>query len=236
MKIEVITSFNKEYYDTIGHECVETWLKYWPKDLALTCYVEEFTLPEQARICQIPFTELGFEYWLFMRNTERDRVKIFAKKAYSIIHAFEHSTADRIVWLDADVITEKQLPLKVLQGLCLNDTLATFMGVTHDGQWFSAETGIFVVNTQHPEFRAFAARYREYYDRRIKDGIRRFYDGEVFGAVVKEFEGRAKFNDLCAGLEKNYKTPLKHTVLGPYLHHYKAKHSKDEFAKKKETK
>lgn len=231
MKIEVITSFNQAYYDTIGYRAVETWLDYWPGELTLTCYVENFSLPEQPRIKQIPFSELGFEYWLFMRNTERDRVKIFAKKAYSIIHAFEHSDADRIVWLDADVLTEREIPIKVLKSLCLDDTLATFMGVTHDDQWFSAETGIFIVNTTHPKFKEFAARYREYYDRRIKDNIRRFYDGEVFGAVVKEFEGQAKFNDLCIGLEKNYKTPLKHTILGPYLHHYKAKHSKDEFAK-----
>ena len=235
MKIEVITSFNRAYYDLIGKSAVESWLAYWPQELGLTCYVEEFTLPEQDRIRQIPFTELGFEYWLFMRNTERDRVKIFAKKAYSIIHAFEHSTADRIVWLDADVITEKAIPLKTVQRLCPDDTLATFMGVTHDDKWFSAETGVFVVNRNHPEFKAFAARYREYYDRRIKDNIRRFYDGEVFGAVIKEFEPQAKFNDLCSDLKKNYKTPLKHTVLGPFLHHYKAKHSKDDFARQDET-
>lgn len=236
MKIEVITSFNQEYYDVIGHKAVETWLEYWPKELVLTCYVEEFALLEQPRIKQIPFSELGFEYWLFMRNTERDRVKIFAKKAYSIIHAFEHSDADRIIWVDADVLTERAIPVDVLTSLCLDNTLATFMGVTHDDKWFSAETGIFIVNTKHPEFQAFAARYREYYDRRIKDNIRRFYDGEVFGAVVKEFEDRAKFNDLCSSFEKGYKTPLKHTILGPYLHHYKAKHSKDEFAKNKDTK
>lgn len=235
VKTEVITSFNQGYYDTIGHECVETWLKYWPTELELTCYVEEFDMPARPRTRQIPFTELGFEYWLFMRNTEKDRVKIFAKKAYSIIHAFEHSTADRIVWLDADVISQAPLPLKILQAITPADTLATFMGVKHD-DWFSAETGIFVVNTQHPEFKAFAARYREYYDQRIKDNIRRFYDGEVFGAVVKEFEPRAKFNDLCKAFDKGYKTPLKHTVLGPYLHHYKAKHSKDEFVKNKDTK
>lgn len=236
MKIEVITSFNQAYYDTIGHKAVETWLEYWPKELTLTCYVEEFELPLQSRIKQIPFSELGFEYWLFMRNTERDRVKIFAKKAYSIIHAFEHSDADRIIWLDADVISEAPIPLKILQAITPSNTLATFMGVTHEDKWFSAETGVFIVNTCHPEFKAFAARYREYYDRRIKDNLRRFYDGEVFGAVVKEFEPRAKFNDLCADFKKGYKTPLKHTVLGPYLHHYKAKHSKDEFANNGDTK
>jgi hypothetical protein len=40
MNIEVITSFNQNYYDLIGKDSVDSWLKYWPKELSLTCYVE----------------------------------------------------------------------------------------------------------------------------------------------------------------------------------------------------
>ena len=50
MNIEIITSFNQRYYDLIGKDCVDTWLKYWPKELTLTCYVEEFRLPEHPRL------------------------------------------------------------------------------------------------------------------------------------------------------------------------------------------
>jgi len=228
VNIEVITSFDKKYYDTIGHACVKTWLEKWPSNMTLTCYVEKFSLAPNSRLQQIPFVALGQSYVDFQHSSEKDRVKTFAKKAYSVIHAMENSTADRIIWLDADVVTQETVPVSLLEQLCPDDTLATFMGVQHD-EWFSAETGIFVVNPTHPEFKSFAARYREYYDTHKSDNIRRFYDGEVFGAVVKEFESRAKLNDLCAGFAKAYKTPLKHTELGPYLHHYKAKHSKHEF-------
>jgi len=230
VNIEVITSFDKKYYEKIGHACVKSWLDNWPTNLTLTCYVEGFALAANPRLNQIPFVALGQDYIAFQASDEKDRVKTFAKKAYSVIHAMENSTADRIVWLDADVITQDTITTEFLELLCPNDTLATFMGVKHEA-WFSAETGIFVLNTHHPEFKAFAARYKEYYTTHKKDNIRRFYDGEVFGAVAKEFESRAKLNDLCADFKKEYKTPLKHTILGPYLHHHKSKHAKDDFVR-----
>lgn len=228
VNIEVITSFDRKYYEAIGHACVNSWLSKWPSHMTLTCYVEGFSLPPNTRLRQIPFVALGQSYVDFQKSDEKDRVKTFAKKAYSVIHAMENSTADRIVWLDADVVTQDTVTTQLLESLCPDDTLAMYMGVKHD-EWFSAETGVFVLNTGHPEFKAFSARYREYYDTHKKDNIRRFYDGEVFGAVAKEFEARAKLNNLCAEFKKEYKTPLKHTVLGPYLHHHKSKHAKADF-------
>jgi hypothetical protein len=231
MNIEVITSFDQTYYDMIGYACVDTWLQYWPEDLNLTCYVENMALPENQRLRQISFEKLGTSYVQFQQSDESDRVKTFAKKAYSVIHAFEHSTADLIVWLDADVVTKQSLPKEILESLCSNQQLAAYMAVDHDG-WYSAETGIFAVNTRHPEFKKFASRYRERYDNHIKSDLRRFYDGEVFGAVAKEFRAlpyQAEMNDLCGNFTKSYKTPLKHTKLGMYLHHHKSKHAKADF-------
>lgn len=232
VKIEVITSFDQTYYDKIGHACVETWLKHWPTNLNLTCYVEEFRLPEQARIQQVEFTELGEGYRAFQQSPNfKDRVKTFAKKAYSVIHAMEHSTADRIIWLDADVLTTADIGRPTLENLCPDNTLATYMQVYHEKEdrvWVSAETGVFVINTQHQEFQSFSRRYRQYYDEHITENLRRFYDGEVFGAVANEFKFYVR--DLCADFKKRYKTPLRHTILGPYLNHYKSKGNKDNFS------
>lgn len=230
MNIEVITSFDQRYYDMIGHACVKSWLEYWPEDLTLTCYVENMSLPAQPRIRQIPFSELGSSYEQFQQSEENDRTKTFAKKAYSVMHAFENSTADLIIWVDADVITKQNVPTELLASLCSEKQLAAFMSVDHDG-WFSAETGIFAVNTRHPDFKKFALRYRERYDNHIKHDLRRFYDGEVFGAVVQEFSRtpyNAEMNDLCVNIKG--RTPLKFTELGVYLSHHKSKHAKADFA------
>ena len=240
VKIVAITSFDQHYYNTIGRECVATWLQYWPADCDLVCYTEEFDFDtDDTRIQKISFDQLPPEYFDFQASTQGDRVKTFAKKAYSIIHAFENITADRIVWVDADVVSKAMLPHAVLEQLCPEDTLATFMGVWHNMDRddpnselkFSGETGVFVVNPSHPGFAEFAARYRQYYDQRLSENLRRFYDGEVFGAVVKELEHKYKFRDLVAELKKAYNSPLKHTKLGQYLVHYKSKHSKDDFVR-----
>lgn len=237
MKIEVITSFNKHYYDLIGKDCVSTWLEHWPKDMKLTCYVEEFELPKNDRIIQIPFTELGQGYLDFQASNENDRVKIFAKKAYSVIHAMVNSPADLVIWVDADVITKQSISKEFLESLCPRDTLSTFMGVWHhmirgepnSPAVFSAETGFFILNKTHQDFLTFLTKYEYYYSEHKKENLRRFYDGDVFGAVVKEMPN-TKFNDLSSTIKKNAKTPLKHTELGQYIHHFKSKGSKDNYA------
>ena len=78
--IEVITSFDKRYYDLIGKESVDSWLKYWPSDMMLTCYVEEFRLPDHPRLKQISFDQLSPSYVEFQQSSENDRVKLFSKK------------------------------------------------------------------------------------------------------------------------------------------------------------
>jgi hypothetical protein len=234
MKIEVITSFNDHYYNLIGRDSVESWLKYWPQDLTLTCYVEEFRLPDHPRIKQISFDDFKPEYYEFQSTAEK-QVKKFAKKAWSFIHAMENSTADRIVWLDADVLTTDVLPKQLLLDVLSDNVLSTHMGVTYltakdgtPGRWFVPETGFFAVNTRHSLFDDFRKEYKRHYVERDQKHLRRFYDNDVYGYVFEKL--KAPGNDLCKDFQKPYKTPLRHTILGPFLDHYKAKHSKAEFA------
>jgi len=234
MKIEVITSFNDHYYNLIGRDSVESWLKYWPQDLTLTCYVEEFRLPDHPRIKQISFDDFKPEYYEFQSTADK-QVKKFAKKAWSFIHAMENSTADRIVWLDADVLTTDVLPKQLLLDVLPNNVLSTHMGVTYltakdgtPGRWFVPETGFFAVNTQHPQFKEFCSEYKRHYVEKDNSMLRRFYDNDVYGYVFEKL--KAPGNDLCKDFTKGYKTPLRHTILGPFLDHYKAKHSKAHFA------
>ena len=234
MNIEIITSFNQHYYDLIGKDCVDTWLKYWPKELTLTCYVEEFRLPDHPRLKQISFDVFGPEYYEF-QSTSNKQVQKFAKKAWSFIHAMENSTADRIVWLDADVLSVEHLPLELLQNILPSNVLSTHLGVTYTtakdgspGRWFVPETGFFAVNTHHQQFKEFASEYKRHYVERDNSMLRRFYDNDVYGYVFEKL--KAPGNDLCKDFTKGYKTPLRHTVLGPYIEHYKAKHSKHLFS------
>jgi hypothetical protein len=237
--IEVITSFNQRYYDLIGKDSVRSFLKYWPKELSLTCYVEEFKLTTRSkRIQQIDFSELEPDYAQYQADTTlRQSDKKFAKKAYSFMHAMNNSTAEWIVWIDADVITAKKLPISVLTDLLLPEYLSMYMGVTYDtskdgtpGNWLCPETGIFAVNTQHEKFNQLRDEYCRRYRERDYQDLRRFYDNDVLGAALNVVQP-VEVNDLCAKFLKGYKTPLRHTVLGEYLIHHKAKHSKAAYTK-----
>jgi hypothetical protein len=129
----------------------------------------------------------------------------------------------------------QSLPVELLKRVLRPGHLSMYMGVTYytnksgnPGTWLVPETGIFAVNTQHEDFAAFKAEYcRRYRERDHKD-LRRFYDNDVFGAALSVVPN-AVVLDLCSEFTKSYKTPLRHTILGDHLIHYKAKHSKAEY-------
>jgi len=234
--IEIITSFDKRYHDLIGKDCVSSFLEFWDLEFSLTCYTEGFELDPHERLKQIDFDhEVDPEYALLQADTAYGvQVKKFSKKAFSFIHAMYHSSADWILWLDADVVTMKSLPAHLILDCMRSEDLAMYMGVTYTqdksgnpGSWLVPETGVFAVNTQHEQFDAFRNEYRRRYVERDHADLRRFYDNDVFGAAINLAD--APVYDLCEGFAKPYKTPLPHTVLGEYLIHYKAKHSKAEY-------
>jgi len=235
MNIEVITSFNQKYFDLIGKDCVSTYLEHWPKHMSLTCYVEEFSLPDNPRIKQIDFSNLESSYWALQNEDFHSSVKKFSKKAYPFIHAMYNSTADWLVWIDADVLSEAAVPVDFWQSQLTKQYLSAYMGVTYyedkdgnPGRWLVPETGVFAVNLKHPQFADFREEYARRYRERDFADLRRAYDNDVLGAAVKKVP--AEYLDWCKGLAKAYKTPMRHTVLGKYLMHWKAKHSKHTYS------
>jgi hypothetical protein len=232
MDIDVITSFNQQYWTTIGQDCVISWQRHWPEPLQLTCYVEDFVMPTQPRCRTRNWEVLGQRYQDFQLSDQRPRVKTFAKKAYCIMTHWRNSSADRMIWIDADVITYQDVPLRFLESVCSNSDVISYMGVNHDYQgrrYHSAESGVFAVNLRHPLFDDFARAYEQRYDQHQSQDLRRFYDGEVLGAVCQQFQNTGAVRDICANLGKDYKTPIRHTIWGQYLHHHKSKHSKEDW-------
>lgn len=234
MKINVVTSFSKEYYEHIGKYSISTWLKNWPEDIKMLCYVEGCHLESNPRIEQIPISSLDAEYHNFMNDDKwKPRIKTFAKKGYSWVDAVERSDADWLIWLDADLMTKKTITYDILREYCNDKLLASYMGVWYEDKkvegvgivplekpLLGSETCVYFFNLRHPEAKNFARRYKEYYTKNITENLRRFIDTDVWGACVGEFEKKGvKFNNFNPG---NYRTPLPRTDLHPYLQHLKA--------------
>lgn len=234
MKLEVITSVNQDYYTRIGKDCIRSYLTHW--STTLTVYAESVAIDQHSRVHVIDFDQLGNDYREFQNNTNLSRrCRTFAKKAFSVLHALDHSPADWIIWLDADVITQQSDPAAVLARILRSNHLAMFMGVTYthhagtgkQGNWLVPETGLFGINLTHASMPDLREEYRRRYVERDFADLRRSYDNDVFGAAIRNTP--ADYLDLCADLDKPYKTPLKHTVFASFLTHHKAKHSKVDY-------
>lgn len=235
MNITLITSFNQTYYDLIGKDSVESVLKYWPTHINFRCYIEQMPVLDHARIQCVDYSELGQEYEKFQQSLQSRSTKKFAKKAWSTIHAMNSVKSGWIVWLDADTITQQTITSSLIDQILIPEKVCTYLGVTYNsrkdgtpGHWLVPETGFYAINTEHRDFVNFRWEYsRRYLEQDFSD-LRRSYDNDVFGAALIHSGNRGL--DLCSKLQKPYKTPLKHTMLGPYLKHWKAKHSKKTYA------
>lgn len=225
-KITVITSFDEKYYNRVGKYCLETLLKYWDESIDICLYTEEFQLDKNKRYSTIDFSNLDSDYFVFQNEKRKSPEKTFAKKAYSIIHAMENIKTDILIWLDADVVTTKSITENLICSLLPDNVLSTHFGVWHNSikhddtspLMFSCETGFFALNANHKHYKSFCARYKERYVNREKSDLRRFYDGDVYGAVVKEFEEVATMNDINPGL---HKTPIPRSILKDHIVHFK---------------
>lgn len=238
MKFIAVTTQNKAYYDKLGKNCIDSFVKYWPKEITLHVFAEDFTLDNHDNVMYHSFDELDQDFRDFQETDYKKRVKIFSYKAFSWLRACQFQGVDRVIWLDSDVITFKTVPYDFLCNLAPGHFLATYMAVVYDhkktkGEGFQkinpvlcGETGFYITNTRHYYFEDFINRYREYYVRGYGAELRRFYDGDVFGAVVNEFQKHGNiFNDLG---NRKHNTIFKHTVLAEYMTHYKGKVKKSD--------
>lgn len=227
MKLAVITSMNKEYYNKYGKLMLLSYDKYW-NNIPLYLYNEDFEISAPNIICQ--GFDLGKDFEEFQQRwNNKKRVTIFSKKAFSIIHAAENLDVDRIIWLDADSEITQSIDLEFLANLCPEDVLSTHFGVVHDHDnknYFSCETGFFILNKKHIQFNNFINTYKKIYIDDDYKSLRRFYDGEVYGETVQRII--AKTNSKVIDLNpNNHKTPIPRSPIGSYISHYKGKGLKD---------
>lgn len=219
----VITSMDQNYYKKIGKVMLTSYKHHWSDIMPMYVYNENDFVPKVKTINLMGWN-LGQEYKNFMTRTQNSRVRTFAKKAYSIIHAMKYVDCDRLIWLDADTMIKEPIPRQLLDLITPDDVLSTHFGVKHkknETTFFSCETGFFVLNKRHPDFDHFLKFYEKIYNENMSQGLRRFYDGEVYGKTVQMLEkSGTKMLDLNP--EHKHKTPMPRSIIAPYITHYKA--------------
>lgn len=221
-KYTAITSMDRSYYDHCGRAMLRSYKAHWSHLFKLQVYNEGNFKIKVASIEPVGW-ELGGHYAAFQTRHNNPRVKTFAKKGFSIIHAMDNVQSERLIWLDADTIIKEPIPIQLLELISPDDVLSSHFSVWHikeDKTYHSCETGFFILNTKHPGYRDFCETYKDIYYNDKTDDLRRFYDGEVYGKTVELMEAKGyKMMNLNPG---RHKTPISRSILAPYLDHYKA--------------
>lgn len=218
MKYAVITSMNKTYFDHCGKAMLESYKQNW--NIPLYLYNEDFNY-KGKNVTNVGF-DLGEEFEDFQERWKSNaKVTTFSKKGFSIIHAMNTIDCDRLIWLDADNICKSRMHPQLLELISPDSVLSTHFGVIHNHKgkdYFSCETGFFIINKTHKKFNNFKNAYTEIYTKDKINNLRRFYDGEVYGETVNQID--AKYLELNQGYI--HKTPIPRSILAPYIQHYKA--------------
>ena len=167
--IEVATTYNKKYYDICAKRMVESFVRYWPKDIKLHVYWQE----QQPEIIEdnIVYHELyqvqpQLKQWIDQHSDRKyngwredrgqyvwknDGVK-FSHKVFAQTHRIKNSEADVLLYSDADTLYTARPNLDYLREICPEDSLCTFF----DRPKMRDETGFYMHNPQHPRAKDWA--------------------------------------------------------------------------------
>jgi len=150
---------------------IETFQRHWPQEVILHVYWQE--QEPEITADNIVYHELYtvqplLKDWVAAHSNEKyrgwreDRGKYvwkndgvkFSHKVFAQTHRIRNSTADIILYSDADTEYTARPDLEYLSEICPVDSLCTFF----DRPKFRDETGCYMHNPQHPRGKQWADR------------------------------------------------------------------------------
>ena len=208
MRYEVITSCNHQLWAQYAMRSIPDWC--FAQSVMAQVYWEHETTWQDSRWDR-------FRQQAQQRETARFQHTVcrFSWKVQAQIHAIRNSTADYVIWLDADVvqtqpITDDQI-MMLLPGA---DHVATFL----DRQPRKyAETGWIAYNLHHAQTRPFINAVEEIYlSQRIFD-LEQWHDAFVWDHVRQQTQ-----TPMRSLLHNNHTNdPFAHSDLAQHFQHHK---------------
>ena len=222
MKYTVITGMSQEYFDNIGKHMLHSWIEFWPEHFSITVYTEDAIDFQHPRVQFESLCNLEQEFHDFQNATMKleRRTKTFAKKAWPIMKHLGDNVG-RLIWVDADVITESEITEQWLNTLIQPDSLSAHLGVPQLS-YYSVETGFFIIDLANKFKNKFLNEYRRiYYEKDFAD-MKKSFDGDVFGKVVTVLRAypEFKYTELNPAFESSL-SPF-NSVFSSKMKHYKA--------------
>jgi hypothetical protein len=243
-KFSVVTTFNEEGFQTSGKKMIESFDKFWNKDISLNIYYEDMQLPKMncsERILFHNFNEKVKKWYKFREkfffkelikpdNSSRSfrsfyqySASKFAHKVYAMQKQIEENTSDYLIWLDSDVLTFNKVDVSFLNYLINEDSYLTYLGRDHIN--FHSETGFMIFNINNKFHNIFWDKMMKMYDEGDLFKEKEWHDCWIFDTVRRELEKESLKNiDICLlGLKKDEDilNVFDNSVLGKYMIHFK---------------
>jgi hypothetical protein len=241
-KFAVVTTFNKDGFEISGKKMIESFDKFWSKDISLNVYYEDMQLPKMncsERILFYNFNEKVKKWYKFREkfffkelikpdNTSRSfyiySASKFAHKVYAMQKQIEKKDCDHLIWLDSDTVTYKKVDASFLNSLINEESYLTYLGRDHLN--FHSETGFMIFNTKNKFHEIFWDKMMKMYDEGELFKEKEWHDCWIFDTVRKELEKNSLKNiNICLlGLSKNdpnLYNVFDNSVLGEYMLHFK---------------
>jgi len=249
--ITVITTFSSTGWDEYGKRMVETFVKYWPKEIKLKIYYE--VKPDVDYGDQVEWIDLnavcsdlvafktkhkdnphakGHKIGSDLKRKGSylwDAIK-FAHKSYCVSHEALNSSSDLIVWLDADVVTHNLVPAEFIESLLPQDNYCAYLG----RQKIYPECGFVIYDTTSPYNEQFMKDWQELYNSDKIFDLVEYHDCIAFQTIKEKYEAQGlKSHNIS---ENHPHRPGVHVFinspLGEYMDHLKGKRKQDGHSKR----
>ncbi len=194
MTTKVITTFGKTGKDVYGDKFIKTFLKYWPKEINITIYYEDWTpnildprieyldidqaIPEVNKFrdhCHLLLESLPSEEKTQKKINWFDKAIRWSFKSFVMYKELEKKESQYVIWLDGDVSTLKSLdPMiakKVLNGSSFASQLEYIKGHKH------CESGFVAFDTSHPDCEKIVAHLKKGYNEYAVLSLLKPWDG-----------------------------------------------------------
>jgi hypothetical protein len=224
----VCTTFNSKQYKEYGKNMVESFEKFWPKNIILFVYFE--LIPPNSifpsnknNVIFIPFNRHCSDQLKFKeRNKNRPRIETsfnyqairFSYKVFTQINRIKETDSKFVIWMDADTITTKPITIEWLNKLHTDNSHISAL-LRH---WMYTETGFIIFNSNLLKETKFIDTYEKMYTEDNIFKYKAWHDCTAFDETVKQLPELNIYNLSPAGTNMH---PFAVGILGERLDHLK---------------
>ncbi len=226
--MNIVTSFHKAGYEVYGRKFLESFKRFWPKNVNLTIYYED-EHERNPNFNWVSMHDVSFldEYlsmlkFPLMQGDEGTRYNInwdarMARKSFIQMHSMRLFKG-KVAWLDSDVITHEPVPENFLDTVLPDDKFCAYLG--RDG-WMYTESGFLAFNASHP----IAQKFHDMYLSMFMTGAifmqAGWHDCYGFDAARKGMNLDSAFVNLAKDCPHGTDHVFINSCLGAYLDHRK---------------